>query len=196
MDFRAVIAALLQTVPFIIPVIVALLGYSLTKRKELELTSRRERLDLINSRLNTFYGPLYVLTQVAHMNYETLIEKVGGREVFERETMDEGSLREWQIWVENIFVPMYNASEDLILKNAHLIREEGFPDSLLRFVMHASLYKAMLVKWKRDDFREYLPKIGYPTELNDYAERSYLELKHEQLTLIGETKQRQTRQSK
>lgn len=192
MEFRAVITALLQTVPFIIPVIVALLGYWLTKRKELELTSRRERLDLINSRLNTFYGPLYVLTQVAHMTYETLIEKMGGREVFEGETMDESNLREWQIWVENIFVPMYNASEELILSNAHLIREEGFPDSLLRFVMHASLYKAMLVKWKQDDFREYLPRIGYPTQLNDYAERSYLELKHEQLMLIGETKQRGT----
>lgn len=196
MDFRAEITALLQTVPFIIPVIVALLGYALTKRKELELTSRRERLELINSRLNTFYGPLYVLTQVARMSYEAWIEKVGGREVFEQETLDESSLREWQIWVENIFVPMFNVSEDLILKNAHLIREEGFPDSLLRFVMHASLYKAMLVKWKQDDFREHLPKIGYPTELNDYAERSYLELKHEQLMLIGEKKQRRTQQSK
>ncbi len=64
--------------------------------------------------------------------------------------------------------------------------KRGFPESLLRFVMHASLYKAMLVKWKQEDFQEYLPKIGYPTELNDYAQKSYLELKHEQLVLIGE----------
>ncbi len=118
---------LLQTVPFLIPVILALLGYWLTKRRELEMTRRRERLELINTQLNTFYGPLFVLTQVAHMAFDTLSEKLGGRETLEQQPISEQDLREWRIWVENIFVPMYTASEDLILKNAHLIREEGVP---------------------------------------------------------------------
>jgi len=118
---------LLQTVPFLIPVILALLGYWLTKRRELEMTRRRERLELINTQLNTFYGPPFVLTQVAHMAFDTLSEKLGGRETLEQQPISEQDLREWRIWVENIFVPMYTASEDLILKNAHLIREEGVP---------------------------------------------------------------------
>ena len=105
MDFQVAIDILLKTVPFIIPVIVALLGYSLTKRNELELTRRRERLDLINRRLNTFYGPLYVLSEVGHRAYQTLIDKLGSEEVFKKEPMDENDLREWQIWVENIFIP-------------------------------------------------------------------------------------------
>lgn len=33
-----------------------------------------------------------------------------------------------------------------------------------------------------------LPKIDYPVELSDYAARSYRELKHEQLQLIGKLK--------
>lgn len=186
MDRNPLSSLLLSAVPLVIPVVVALLGYWLTKRRELEMTRRRERLDLINTQLNTFYGPLFVLTQMAHMAFDTLSDKLGGRDALARQPISEKDLREWRIWVENIFVPMYTASEALILKNAHLIREEGFPESLLRFMMHASLYKAMLVKWKQEDFQEYLPKIDYPTELNEYAQKSYLELKHEQLMLIGE----------
>ncbi len=103
-------------------------------------------------------------------------------------------LHEWQIWVENIFLPLNKASEDLIIQNAHLIREEEFPESLLLFVMHASSYKAMVAKWKQDDHREYLPKIDYPVELSLYAAKSYRELKHEQLQLIGKLKPKQMQQ--
>jgi hypothetical protein len=191
MDFQAASAILVQTVTFLIPVIVALLGYWLTKRNQLELTRWRERLDLINSRLNTFYGPLYVLSEVGFMAYKTLIDKMGGEEVFRKEPIDDSVLREWQIWVENIFIPLNKTSEDLIIQNAHLIREEEFPESLFLFIMHASLYKAMLAKWKQGDYREYLPKIDYPFELREYATKSYRELKHEQLQLIGKMKPKQ-----
>jgi hypothetical protein len=194
MDFQAAITILLQSVTFIIPVIVALLGYWLTKRSQLELARRRERLDLINSRLNTFYGPLYVLSEVGFMAYKTLIDKMGGEEVFRKEPMDESVLREWQIWVEDIFIPLNKASEDLIIQNAHLIREEEFPESLFLFVMHASLYKAMVAKWKQGDYREYLPQIDYPLELREYVAKSYRELKQEQLQLIGRMKPKQMQQ--
>lgn len=178
----------LQIVALVIPVVLALLGYWITKRNQLELTRWRERLDLINNRLNNFYGPLYVLSEVGFMAYKTLIDKTGGEQVFRQVPMDADVLHEWQIWVENIFLPLNQASEDLIIQNAHLIREEEFPSSLLLFVMHASSYKAMVAKWKKDDYREYLPKIDYPVELSEYAARSYQELKREQLQLIGKLK--------
>jgi hypothetical protein len=194
MDLQAAFAVPLQTVTIMIPILVALLGYWITKRNQLELTRWRERLDLINSRLNNFYGPLYVLSEVGYMAYKTLIDKMGGEEVFRQEPIDEDVLREWQVWVQNIFLPINKASEDLIIQNAHLIREEEFPESLLLFVMHASLYKAMAAKWQQGDYREYLPKIDYPAELSDYAAKSYRELKHEQLELIGKLKPKQMQQ--
>jgi hypothetical protein len=128
------------------------------------------------------------------MAYKTLMDKMGGEEVFRKEPVDENVLREWQIWVENVFIPLNKASEDLIIQNAHLIREEEFPESLFLFVMHASLYKAMVAKWKQGDYREYLPKIDYPVELREYATKSYRELKHEQLQLIGKMKPKQMQQ--
>lgn len=188
MDFQAVLDFALQTLTFLIPVIVALLGYWLTKRNQLELTRWRERLELINSRLNDFYGPLYVSSEVGYMAYKTLVDKMGGEETLRQTPIDEHVLHEWQVWVENIFIPLNDAGEQLINKHAHLIREEEFPPSLLLFVMHATSYKAMVAKWKQGDFGEYLPKVDYPVELRAYAAQSYRELKHEQLQLIGKLK--------
>jgi hypothetical protein len=188
MNLSAAFALPLQTVTILIPVILALLGYWITKRNQLELTRWNQRLELVNNRLNSFYGPLYVLSEVGRMAFVTLVDKMGGEEVFRKEPMDESVFHEWQIWVEDIFTPLNQATEDLIIQNAHLIREEEFPESLLLFVMHASLYKAMVAKWKQDDYREYLPKIDYPVELSEYAAKSYQELKHEQLQLIGKLK--------
>ena len=179
-----------QLVALVIPIVVALLGYWITKRNQLELSRWRERLDLINSRLNKFYGPLYVQSEVGYGAYKTLIDKMGGETAFRQGLTDPAVLHEWQVWVEHIFLPLNQASEDLIMQNAHLIREEEFPQSLLLFAMHAAAYKAMAAKWQQGDFTEYLPPIDYPVELRAYAAQSYRELKHEQLQLIGKLKPR------
>jgi hypothetical protein len=190
MGASAAVGFLLQTGSLLIPVGLALLGYWLTRRNQLELTRWNERLDLINSRLNSFYGPLYVLTEVGYMAYASLMDKMGGESVFRQEPIDEPVLREWQVWVQTVFIPLNNACEALIIQNAHLLREAEFPESLLLFVMHASLYKAMAAKWEQGDYSEYLPKVDYPAELRGYAARSYRELKEEQLQLIGKLKPR------
>ncbi len=194
MDLQDILVIPLQTGALLIPVIVAVLGYWFTKRNQLELTRWREHLDLINSRLNDFYGPLYVQSEVGYMAYKTLIDKMGGEEVFRQVPIEAGVLEEWRVWVETIFLPLNQASEDLIMRNAHLIREEEFPTSLLLFIMHATSYRAMVAKWKQGDYSEYLPQADYPVELSTYAAQSYRELKHEQLQLIGKLQPKQAPQ--
>lgn len=191
MDLQDILVIPLQTGALLIPVIVAVLGYWFTKRNQLELTRWRERLDLINSRLNNFYGPLYVQSEVGYMAYKTLIDKMGGEQVFRQVPIEAAVLEEWRVWVETIFLPLNQASEDLIMRNAHLIREEEFPISLLLFIMHATSYRAMVAKWQQGDYSEYLPNADYPVELSAYAAQSYRELKHEQLKLIGKLKPKQ-----
>jgi hypothetical protein len=95
------------------------------------------------------------------------------------------SLKEWQIWVENVFMPMNEFCEKVILENAYLIREKDMPECLLYFVTHVSSYKAILPKWNARDFSEYTPLIAFPSGLTEYAEQSYRELKKEQLRMIG-----------
>ena len=99
-------------------------------------------------------------------------------------------------WVTDLSrrIDSNQSSEDLIMRNAHLIREEEFPASLLLFIMHATSYRAMVAKWKQGDYSEYLPNSDYPVELSTYAAQSYRELKHEQLQLIGRLKPKQAPQ--
>jgi hypothetical protein len=194
MTLETIIGSMIQSVGILLSVVVALLGYTIAKRNELDLTKRRERLDLIDKQLNDFYGPLYVLTEVGRMSYQTLRNKLSDEHAFDREPMDESDLREWRLWVEYIFVPLNQLQEDLIIRNAHLIREATFPELLLQFITHASLYKTMVEKWKRGDYQEYLPVIDYPIELGNYAAQSYQTLKEEQLALIGAMKPTQNRQ--
>ena len=49
----------------ILTVIVALAGYSITFLSTHMLARRRDKLELVNKRLNEFYGPLYVLRRPA-----------------------------------------------------------------------------------------------------------------------------------
>ncbi|MGR8930421.1 MAG: hypothetical protein ACU836_07250 [Gammaproteobacteria bacterium] len=82
-------------------------------------------------------------------------------------------------------MPLNRVQEELILGNAHLIREPEMPEALLRFVSHVAAYKAVLAKWEELDFSEHLSIIDYPSEVIQYATESYTQLKHEQLALIG-----------
>jgi len=97
----------------------------------------------------------------------------------------EEELTEWRVWSKNIFLPLNEFLEKLILENAYLIREEKVPECLLRFVTHGSAYKAILKKWESGDFSENTPALDFPVELEENAAHSYQELKAEQLRLIG-----------
>jgi hypothetical protein len=178
----------IDTVTLIITVLLAFAGYVITYLNSLRLAKRKERLDLINKRINEFYGPLYVASRAGEIAYKTLLFKVDKERVFGRGDNlppDEKTLTEWRIWLQKVFTPLNEFREKLILENAYLIREEEMPECLLRFVTHVSAYKAMLSKWNMGDLSEYVPLIDFPEELDEYATTSYRELKAEQLKLIG-----------
>ncbi len=57
---------------------------------------------------------------------------------------------------------------------------------MLTLVAHVSVTKALIHKWMKDDFSERYPVIDFPhAEIAAYAEKSYAELKEEQLNLLG-----------
>jgi hypothetical protein len=174
------------TLPLIIPVILAIFGATVAYLNNLSLSRRKERLELINKRINDFYGPLYVASKAGQIAFDAVKHKLGRDKILDSDRpLTESELAEWRIWVVNIFSPLNDLREEIILKNAHLIREEEIPECLLRFVTHVSAYKAILYKWEQGDFSEYQPIILFPSEITEYAEKSYRELKEEQLELIG-----------
>jgi hypothetical protein len=165
----------------ILTVILALGGYLITSVSTHMLARRRDKLDLVNKRLNEFYGPLYVASEAGDIAYRSLLKRQG------KERSDpilDSEMQEWMLWMNTIFMPMNDIRERVIIEKAHLIIEERMPQCLLDFVTHVVGYKAVLAKWTNGDYHERRSTIGWPPEFDVYVKRSYAALKAEQTQLM------------
>jgi len=181
---------------FLFAVILALLGYFLTYANNIRINKRNERLELINKQINQFYGPLFVSVNTSDIAYKAYLQKIENRK-----TIDSGMSftdyenKEWEIWLESVFMPLNLFGEKVVLENAYLIREAEMPQCLIDFLTHVSAYKALLKKWESGDKNEVMPLIDFPKELREYIRDSYLELKKEQLRLIGQNQKKKAKAS-
>jgi hypothetical protein len=180
----------IEALSLIATIALAFIGYLLTHWSNVQTARREAQLELINKRIGEFYGPLYIATQTSRRSYATLLQKLKRRAVFADPTgpPTEKQLAEWRIWSKSVFMPTDEFIEKLIIEKAYLIQEEEMPECLLQFITHVSAYRAILYKWKDNDFTELASIIDYPRELDKYATDSYRELKAKQLRLIGKSK--------
>jgi hypothetical protein len=165
----------------VLTVFVALVGYGITFLSAHMLARRRDKIELVNKRLNEFYGPLYVASEAGNIAYRSLLNKQGKTQ---SEPITDEQLKEWTLWMRTIFSPLNEIREKIIIENAHLIVEEKMPQCLLDFVTHVVGYKAVLRKWADGDFSERRSTIGWPPEFDEYVRRSYAALKAEQMRLM------------
>jgi hypothetical protein len=165
----------------ILTVIVAFVGYALTFVSAHMLARRRDKLDLVNKRLNEFYGPLYVASEAGNIAYRSLLGKLGKTQSY---PVLDSELKEWELWVTTIFMPLNDIREKIIIEKAYLIVEERMPQCLLDFVTHVVGYKAVLSKWADGDYAERRSTIGWPPEFDIYVRNSYAALKAEQTRLM------------
>jgi len=162
-------------------VILAFIGYLATFLSARMLARRKDKLELVNRRLNEFYGPLYVASQAGNIAYRSLLKKQGKTQSF---PILDDEMKEWVLWMTTIFMPLNDEREKIIIKKAYLIIEEQMPHCLLDFVTHVVGYKAVLGKWAEGDYSERRSTIGWPPEFDVYVERSYAALKAEQTQLL------------
>jgi hypothetical protein len=165
----------------ILTVLVALAGYALTSISAHVLARRRDKLKLVNKRLNELYGPLYVASEAGNIAYRSLLAKQGKPQ---SEPIRDEDLKEWVLWMRTVFIPLNEIRERIIIDKAHLIVEEKMPQCLLDFVTHVVGYKAVLRKWADGDFSERRSTIGWPPEFDVYVRESYAALKAEQMRLM------------
>jgi hypothetical protein len=165
----------------ILTVVLAFAGYLVTFVSARTLARRRDKLRLVNKRLNEFYGPLYVASQAGNTAYRTLLKKQGKTQCHPIRDED---LKEWILWMTTIFMPLNDVREKIIIEKAYLVVEEQMPKCLLDFATHVVGYKAVLAQWSEGDFSERRSTIGWPPEFDGYVERSYQALKAEQTRLI------------
>jgi hypothetical protein len=165
----------------ILTVILALSGYFITSLSTHMLARRRDKLDLVNKRLNEFYGPLYVASEAGNIAYRSLLNRQGKEK---SEPILDSEMKEWTLWMTTIFMPLNDIRERVIIEKAHLIVEERMPQCLLDFVTHVVGYKAVLARWAEGDYSERRSTIGWPPEFDVYVRRSYAALKAEQTRLM------------
>ena len=162
-------------------IVLAFAGYLVTFMSARMLARRRDKLRLVNKRLNEFYGPLYVASQAGNIAYRSLLKKQGKSQ---SEPILDSEMKEWVLWMTTIFMPLNDVREKIIIEKAYLIVEEQMPRCLLDFVTHVVGYKAVLSKWAEGDFSERRSTIGWPPEFDHYVERSYSALKAQQTRLV------------
>ncbi len=165
----------------ILTVILALGGYFITSLSTHMLARRRDKLDLVNKRINEFYGPLYVASEAGNIAYRSLLKRQGKEK---SDPILDSEMKEWTLWMTTIFMPLNDIRERVIIEKAHLIVEERMPQCLLDFVTHVVGYKAVLARWAEGDYSERRSTIGWPPEFDVYVKRSYAGLKAEQTRLM------------
>lgn len=165
----------------ILTVILALSGYLLTTFSTHMLARRRDKLHLINKRLNEFYGPLYVASEAGNIAYRSLLKRQGKEK---SDPILDSEMKDWTLWMTTIFMPLNDIRERVIIEKAHLIIEERMPQCLLDFVTHVVGYKAVLARWAEEDYSERRSSIGWPPEFDIYVRHSYAALKAEQTRLM------------
>jgi hypothetical protein len=162
-------------------IVLAFVGYLATAWSAHMLARRKDKLELVNRRLNEFYGPLYVASQAGNIAYRSLLDKQGKTQSF---PILDSEMKEWVLWMTTIFMPLNDVREKIIIEKAYLIVEEQMPQCLLDFVTHVVGYKAVVAKWAEKDYSERRSTIGWPPEFDAYVERSYQALKTEQTRLL------------
>jgi hypothetical protein len=165
----------------VLTIVIAFAGYLITIIGARMLNQHRDKLELVNKRLNEFYGPLYVASEAGNIAYRSLLKRQG-KSV--SEPIRDAELKEWILWMNTIFMPLNDIREKIIIEKAYLVVEEQMPQCLLDFVTHVVGYKAVMAKWAEGDFTERRSTIGWPPEFDVYVKKSFAALKAQQTDLL------------
>lgn len=147
----------------------------------LMIERRKANLAYINSQIEKLYGPLFILDNTGKTAYHTFLKKISreGDPSLEQ-SLSEDELKEWVLWVEDIFMPINLEMENIIKQNSHLLNEKDTPNPILDFICHVTVYKTVLKKWKSNQFNEIFSLIDFPADFTTYIQKSYVELKQKQ----------------
>jgi hypothetical protein len=162
----------------------ASIGYFFKGFKERKLRQRNDSLNLVNKRLEEFYGPLYFIVEAGEKSFRALQEHLG-KTSFRPDNLTESEYKEWRTWYINVFHPQNLQKERIIIEKSYLIDGDEIPPCLVDFISHISFYKAIIERWKNNDFSVSSPLIGHPDSMKGFIQDGFLKLKKEQEELIN-----------
>lgn len=168
-----------------VTILLAVTGYIITYLNNLRLSQRKDRLDRVNRQLSELYGPMFSLVNASNIAWKGFRKDHRPNRAYFGSDTTEDDYKEWRLWMSTVFMPINKKLYDLILEKSDLLIETEMDQSLLMFCAHIAAYQAVLEKWKENDYSEHLSVIAFPSEIEEYAKKSYTTLKAEQALLLG-----------
>ncbi|MEE8045637.1 MAG: hypothetical protein V3T49_02235, partial [Dehalococcoidia bacterium] len=156
---------------------------------DLRLATRRANLARVNEQLQYFYGPLYSNLMLELDLFGEFKEEDSLGDGFWQNFGDNPKSEQaeaWRKWMIDVFMPINERNLRLVTERADLIEEVELPKSLRLLNLHVTSYKILHDRWRSDDFSRHLPKVFFPSQINEYAADHYSRLKKEQARLLGQ----------
>jgi hypothetical protein len=183
--------SILPTLSLISTIVLACAGYFVTYLNSLRLERRKAHLAFLGEQLRSLYGPLFSLQHTSSEAWDAFASNCWPeRKTFFGDPSGEPTpeeLRQWRLWMTEVFMPLNLQMEKIIIDNAHLIEGDGMPKYFLDFLSHVEVYKMVLAKWEKGDFTEHTAYITFPEEFGARVTKTYKKLKHEQALLLRNT---------
>ncbi len=167
----------------------ALAGYFATYWTNRRLAERAARLERVDLQLRDLYGPLLALVTATTRSWEAFRSRYkpeGGSywDAARPPTEEEGET--WRRWIQQVFMPLNEKMEQLVITKAELLDSPEMPKCLLDLVAHVEAYRVVIARWNAGDFREHKSLINFPRpDLLQYAEDRFAVLKNEQQKLLA-----------
>jgi hypothetical protein len=86
--------------------------------------------------------------------------------------------------MQNVFMPINERLEGLVVNQSHLLIADEMPPSLLALCTHVEAYRGVVAEWRVGHFTHSTAPVNYPTDVLTEARRWYAELKRQQVALV------------
>jgi hypothetical protein len=170
-----------------ITIALAATGYVATYLNSVRLENRKSRLKYISDQIQYLYGPLFSLTQASGRAWVSFRSRCRPGKAFfgQGSPPTEGELKEWRLWMSEVFMPLNLQMEKVIIENAHLIEGAGMPKSFQELLAHVEVYRAVLKKWELNDVSEHASYLNFPADLSSYVGTVFAALLERQTRIIN-----------
>jgi hypothetical protein len=180
-----------------LPITAGIVGYFLTYWNDWRLEKRKGELKFVSDQLQYLYGPVFALNSAGGQAVDALLKRRNNKGFFLDATQRYGEeeIREYRLWMSEVFMPINIRIEKVITENAHLIEGTSMPASFGDMLAHVASYKAVMKTWPDNppkgeiDHEEALQKntalLPFPRAFPGYVTKMFNDLKERQAKLLG-----------
>lgn len=183
--------ATLQAISIMATVVLAFIGYIVTYLNNIRLENRKAQVKFISDQVQNLYGPLFSLDAASKEAWTKFRSRCRPHGAFFNDypyPPNNDELKEWRLWMLEVFMPLNLKMEKVIIENAHLIEGAEMPKSFQELLAHVEVYRVVLKKLENKDFSEHTSYLNFPDAFHLDVARTFSLLKRRQMALIGNGK--------